>query len=649
MAERIPIGFERWEPGHPWGDVIFSDSTRQSVQDPDGSIEQEAKSIATSFGAEGGAFTASSMLPPSRPAVGPSTQSAIGAAGETPPWVRAAMAESQDAVANAGPVTASGSARAAAGGVAGEKQPPVWIASAMGAQPTGAPPVPGTSENKAARVFAEQGMSPPQPAPQGPMASPTQPRRNPAEAAIAFVAPHLRPTAATVQTSGKDPVAADGVRAVNASALDLRGRSINEWQQAQHDTLTSQMQLERQAYGEGVARQFGAMGAEATQLRVKQEVAARKAAVAAEPIDPGRYLSTSGMRTALAIIGGVAGALAETTSTLSNSREKYKSTFVRDLLNIVDMDVASQREAKSSTLADLESKLGSAEAAVAYAQATAREALAQRLEAGQRFARTAEAYNTIGSAANEMRAQALSRHAQADALVMGDVSTSLQFSAPNPVAGSGSAPVNAETGEEQALLTANGTDSKRLAAYGAARLATGADGTIGVADDAEKAIAKLTAGQDVPGTGPIDKLFQPLLRGPDAAAVQQKLNMVNAQFTRAVSGAAATDAERAHLTKIIEGRGTLDDIKRGLTMVKAIAGRQLETLNASQSGEARAYEGIKGLRAGRQTLTAEQERRRTIQTAKRSGATGSFDDPPEAAAPEKPQANTPGGRNARGL
>src|SRR5262245_22448146 len=44
-----PVGFERWEPGQPWGSVIYSDGERTPVHDPDGAIEAETRQYGARF------------------------------------------------------------------------------------------------------------------------------------------------------------------------------------------------------------------------------------------------------------------------------------------------------------------------------------------------------------------------------------------------------------------------------------------------------------------------------------------------------------------------------------------------------------------------------------------------------------------------
>jgi hypothetical protein len=579
MADRVPIGFERWEPGHPWGDVVFSDRTRRPVADPDGAIENEVRGIATTFQQRGGAPPAPTPVPAPTPAL-TGAPSAVEPTLPPEPY----------------------------------QPPPAAPASPMLPAPT--PGQPTTSGSPAAAVAAQFGLQPNsrQPAAAAaPAATAPAARQTPAEQVIRNVAPNLMPAAANVTVRGPDPVGAERVRGTSDAALLLRGESIRQAEEGSRENLESAMLAAQQGYARGVNQYFTAKGQEAAEQQAKDIVAGKKAQLAATPLDPKRYVHRSTWATALAIIGGAAGIVAEATSSLSRNPQKYKSTFVRDLLALMDQDLQLQRTERSEQINELEKQLGSREAAINYARSQALGGLAGAVDERQRFARSKEAYNLLGSASNELRAHALDAANRTDAQLLGDASASVQLAQPKPVAGGGRGTLNPETAEEQAVLKQNGVDDKTYAAYGKARLETGADATIGSADNALSVIDKVTAGQDVPGVGPIDKLMQPYMRGEDAAAVQQVVGMVNSQFVKAISGAAATDTERAHLQKVIEGRGTLADVKRGMAMVKDIAGRQLEVVNNTQPGAARAYDSILGLRRGRTQLTDEQRKRKGLQ------------------------------------
>lgn len=188
---------------------------------------------------------------------------------------------------------------------------------------------------------------------------------------------------------------------------------------------------------------------------------------------------------------------------------------------------------------------------------------------------------------------------------------SVQMAAPKP--GEAQPILNAETAEEKAVLDANGVSKESMAKYTNERVKTGADAFLASADRADEVITKLTNGQDVPGSGPLDKLLQPLARGEDGAAVQQATGFLTAQFGKLISGASMTDAERQMLTGLIEGRGTLDDWKRGISMLRGHANSQLDSLNSGYSAEARAYDTIGQMRKGRRQLSDEQVARRDAQ------------------------------------
>lgn len=176
--------------------------------------------------------------------------------------------------------------------------------------------------------------------------------------------------------------------------------------------------------------------------------------------------------------------------------------------------------------------------------------------------------------------------------------------------------VNPETATEQAVLKQNGVTNEDFQNYGKERIKLGVDQTLDNLANAKDVVNQLSTGQDVPGVGTWDSFATKWGNDPDGAAVQQVLGMTQAQFIRAVSGAAATDKEAERLAGIIKGPGwrpTKDSIERGLGILERQAHAQLEPLNNTYVGAERAYDAIQGMRKGRRQVSDEQAARRDQQ------------------------------------
>jgi hypothetical protein len=263
----------------------------------------------------------------------------------------------------------------------------------------------------------------------------------------------------------------------------------------------------------------------------------------------------------------------------------------------IDQSVTLQRDQKSNEIQRLTRVLGSEEGALSALRARMQQAVERRLELGILQADNEAEAAWLRTSASAIRAQRLEEEAKAKAATATSIKT--QTATPKAGPGNPAANWNAQTAEENAILKANGTDDKRMAKYTDERVKLGADAVINLADDAEATIGRLTDGQDVPGAGPLDELLQPLMRGADAAAVQQTAGMLKSAFIKAQSGASTTDSERAQLQKLIEGRGTLEDFKRGIALLRSKANNDIETLSSGYSAESRAYGQIKGIRRQR--------------------------------------------------
>lgn len=473
----------------------------------------------------------------------------------------------------------------------------------------------------------------PQPAPVAATPAPAAAPQPPAPAAPTVASPAAPPPVAPPAMPGGGGMPVVGrveENALGADAAPVRERAVEAARAEEQGDLAgaeakAAMADERaRLVGEELARQDAALEADKVEAdRSKaavQQATARYEEISAAPLDPGQaFGSEPAWFKVLTLIGMAAGAA-------SSGRNMTLEAVDRE----IESSLARQKEVKNSEISRLQGVLGDEQAALAATRARMLGAAEKRFELGILEADNEGEAAFMRASRESFKAKRLKAEGEAIAATATGIKTQ---SAP-PVAGPAVAPVNAETAEERALLQANGVDEKALAAYGKARIDLGVDSAKSTAANALDTIEKVTQGQDVPGVGPVDKLLQPLLRGEDAAAVQQTLNMVNAQFVKAISGAAATDSEREHLQKVIEGRGTLADVKRGLAMVQGIADRQLETLDGSQPNAARAFEGISGLRESRRTLSAKQAKDKAQQQQAMATAKENAD---KAARGERPE------------
>lgn len=297
-------------------------------------------------------------------------------------------------------------------------------------------------------------------------------------------------------------------------------------------------------------------------------------------------------------------------------------TFV-SVQKAIDESLANQKATKASEIARLTGLLGSERAALAAVEAKMYRAVEDRFQLSILKADNESEAAFARAGAARYRAKRL--NTVADGIKETATATADSYALPKPVVGAGTTGLNPETREEKGVLAANDVDDKAYRKYTDERIKTGADAFKSSARGALDVVTKLTGGQDVPGSGPLDKLLQPLMRSEDAAAVQQTTGFLVAQFGKLISGASMTNEERALLTSLVEGRGTLSDWKRGIALLDNYADAQLETLNNGYPNETRAYEGISVLRQGRKRLTDEQQKRKDLQNK-----------PAEAPAPATP-------------
>lgn len=424
-----PIGFERWEPGHPWGDVVYADGSKTSVPDPDGSIEAEARSL-------GSKLNSMAAQPPLAGATPPLTGAAsVLPAPEPPPQAP------PDAPPPPPPPPLPGNGGSSLGAptlptgaplTAAEKSPlgatPDEIAS-LGGPPA---PTPSTSANPAADVLALHGVAPPAanapgaPAPAAPGAA-----RNPAEESIRALAPHLLPNAAAITTEGPDAQSKQAIEDVAGEALLQKGQAINQGTQAKALTFQEHATEANDAYFSAWKQRNQLLGDEAALTAARDKSAAELSRAKQTPIRP--HADFPEWFVATSILGSLAGGLAE-----GFSGGRVRNSTLEMLTEITNNFIETQKVNKGDLVADLERQLGDKNAALTATKGKILESLATQADARARTARTKEGMRELGATAAGLRAQALEEYNKTQALLMGKNSTSIRLAAP---AGGPGAPV----------------------------------------------------------------------------------------------------------------------------------------------------------------------------------------------------------------
>jgi hypothetical protein len=401
-----PIGFERWEPGHPWGDVVYSDGSRSSVADPDGSIEADARRFGAQYNAQPAPPRPPQVEPPlsgaAAPTLAPSTPSP-----DVPP----------------APPLPSGAPLSAA-----ERAPLVPSAADLAPlqqpAPGARPSLPSTGQSVTARVLADNGVDPgslPRAGAPGGMGMGSDPSGiSPALAAVQQHAPQLLPSKGDVKYEGPDQQTAEGVRAASDLALTQRGQGITDLTQAKGLGVQTEAGAANEAYFAGWQQQQQALGATAAAQKARDEAASKlyqvkQTPIADHPDFPDWFVAAS-------ILGGIAGGFNQ-----GFTGGAYKSTTVDNLTRLIGDWRENQRYNKSNLVATLEQQLGDRDAALGAASAKLKESFAQMADAKARFARTPAAMAELKATADTMRAQALDEWGKTQTLVMGKASESLSL------------------------------------------------------------------------------------------------------------------------------------------------------------------------------------------------------------------------------
>lgn len=428
-----PVGFERWEPGHPWGDVLYADGSSTPVPDPDGSIEAETKKYGaqqnampkvtpppTSTPSLTGAADPLSVAPPPPPPAAPGIQDIPPPPPPPPrPGTLAMPATAPLSATERASVTAATTPSpqdlAALGG------PPVAAPGATAPAPAGAAPA-----TPAAQALSAAGVA----IPAAPTAAPASPAggaaRNPAEESIRALAPGLIAHTAEAKTEGPDAQSSQNILDTAGESLLLRGKGISEQVAAGAATNQDDAAQANQAYFDAWRARNQALGDEAAATRARDEASSRLTQAQQRPIQPHADFSDFGV--AISLLGAAAGGMAEG---LSGGR--LKNTTLDMLQELTRNWIETQKVNKGALVTDLERVLGDKNAALSLAQSKIKTSLADEADSRKRFARSAAAMRELGATASTLRAQALDDYNKSQALVMGHVATNVGFAAPKPV------------------------------------------------------------------------------------------------------------------------------------------------------------------------------------------------------------------------
>lgn len=350
----------------------------------------------------------------------------------------------------------------------------------------------------------------------------------------------------------------------------------------------------------------------------KHERTQREMKAASEgELDPARVFTGGGgawpiIQTLLAVAsGGLVGGLGGSLLMLSGGINRA----VRD-------DIERQRNAKDSRLAYLTKVFGDEELAIQRLKA---EMYNMTALTNASLAADAKARKAL-SAAVPLQDALVAEHAREDVNFRKQHNTKVmtevvgkQFleMTQKPKAGPKPNYLNPETQEEFAVFQANGVDPNAPAYRKFTEERQAVAPTLGAVDDAERVLAKFTGGEDVPGVGPLDELLaktRPLTSDEASAVRQVQQNVVDA-FLRARSGAAVTEQERESLTRVIEGRGTYADVKRGLQIVRNQEQRKIDAFDSGFPHFARVVKQLEGLRKGRARAGAQQRQDAAFQAS----------------------------------
>lgn len=406
-----PIGFERWEPGAPWGDVVYADGTRTSVHDPDGAIEADARQYGARYNAQ------------PKPAPPPAPEPALSGAASPPLPPSTPTVPSGPPLPSGSPLTAAERA---------PLEPPAQdvaqIQSGLAAQPASPAASPSTQQSPAAQALADHGINPGSLPRQGaPAAAPAAgpDPLSPAFQAVQQHAPGLVASGGKVGYEGPDQETRQAVQAASDQALTARGKAITEQTQAKGMGIQTDASQAVQAYYAGWQQQMQAHGQLAAAQAARDEAAAKLNTVKQTPIKD--HPDFPEWFTVSSILGSIAGGFAE-----GFSGGRYKSTTLPMIQQIIGDWRETQKYNRGQLIESLTSQLGDRDAALNAAGARLKEGIAAMAEGQARFARTPAAMAELKATADSLRAQALDDWAKTQTTVMGKTSESLSLAAPKP-------------------------------------------------------------------------------------------------------------------------------------------------------------------------------------------------------------------------
>lgn len=542
------IGFERWQPNHPWGDVKFDDGTVRPVEDPSGEIEREVNSIAQR------------LAPPPMP---DQRLAQVGPGGMVSP----------------APFTPEQGAQ-----LAGAVQ---QVADAV------APGMPGTP--RAAEVDARRAAA--APAPGAPPAAPGEPppmlarpeeEPNRAEQVIdkmglgGLIAVRTGPTQGRFQPSSRStqgPVDADreSVLTTSDEALKLRGSQIGEYGRAEQLSATRDAITGAVMRDEGKADAERLTGQNAELARRRTEVQRKLSGTAALKEDPKRAWSRmSGWQIAFTAIAAAAGGVK--TAVLGG-----ENATLRAVREMIDDDIAAQRNDKTSMLHEYERQLGDLDAAELALKADMKEALAKEAEGQTRVAKSSDRLNHLKGIMDGLGADALDARATLEQRMMGVQQSTDRYVPGTP----GGIQVINPTVEQLKRLNITEADWDKFTNAKAGDL-PGAASIVNGVRALDERIATVQAiadahGGTIPSTGVIDFNRSDALRQLGArlgfkgqVSATEVKQLAGQQFLEAQALIKGIPSDRD--TKIIEdvvGAGTTDSFKRGVEYFRGQANSQL--------------------------------------------------------------------------
>lgn len=540
-------GASRWEPNHPWIDVHFSDGSVRPVEDPSGQIEREVNGIAQRLGA---------TMPPV-PDQRLAQVSAVPTLPLTPPTTfptSAPMADAGTRVLDAVAPGMPGSARAAEVQARADARSPQPSPQPVMTNPDLLPQRPTEPEppSRAERVIDNMGFG--------------------GLITVRKTSGRFQPSTRSAQGPSQESLGA--VREASDAALDLRGQSIRDMGEAERLSATRDAITGAVMRDQGKADAERLTGQNAELVRRRSAVAQKLQSTAALKENPSRAWSRlSGWQIALAVLGAAGGGLK--TAVLGG-----ENATLQALSEMVDQDIAGQRNDKNSMLAEYTRQLGDQDAAILALKSDMRDALAKQAEGNARVTKSADRLSHLKSIQEGLVADALDARAQLEQRMMGVESSSEKY-----VPG-GISVVNPTLLQLKAL----GIDEKEWAKFTTEKAGDlpGAGSILNGVRTLDERMATIQAiaeahGGTIPGTGVIDFNRSDRLRElgarlgfkgqVNATEVKQIANQQLLEAQSLIRGV-PSDRDQAIINDVV-GTGTTESFKRGINYFRGQANAQL--------------------------------------------------------------------------